>query len=75
MGDQDFDTDKYYDYGDLDETGGKYVVQLDDGTEVSLEEHEKCCGCGCENMYICGHTQRDTGDDGCSIDVDSSDSE
>lgn len=41
------DIDKYYDYGDLNETGGRYKVQLTDGTEVSLEEHEKSCGCGC----------------------------
>ena len=41
--DQDFD--QYYDYGDLDETGGRYVVQLEDDREVSLEEHASTCGC------------------------------
>lgn len=33
------------DYGDLEETGGYYKVQLEDGREISLEEHEKICGC------------------------------
>jgi hypothetical protein len=33
------------DYGDLEETGGSYVVQYEDGTEVTLEEHEWQCGC------------------------------
>ena len=41
--DQDFD--RYYDYGDLDETDGSYVVQLEDDREISLEEHARTCGC------------------------------
>jgi len=41
--DQDFD--QYYDYGDLDETGGRYAVQLEDDRVVSLEEHASTCGC------------------------------
>lgn len=35
--------DRYHNYGDLDETGGKYRVQLVDGTEISLKEHERFC--------------------------------
>lgn len=42
--DQDFD--RYYDYGDLGETGGSYVVQLEDDREISLEEHARTCACG-----------------------------
>lgn len=38
----------YYDYGDLDETDGNYKIQLADGTEITLEEHEKSCGCDCD---------------------------
>ena len=41
--DQDFD--KYYDYGDLSETGGSYVVQLEGDREISLEEHARNCAC------------------------------
>jgi hypothetical protein len=41
---QDFDS--YYDYGDLDETGGRYVVQVEDDREISLEEHASICDCG-----------------------------
>jgi hypothetical protein len=37
--------DKYYDYGDLDETGGNYVVQLENDQEISLEEHSRTCNC------------------------------
>lgn len=37
--------DRYYDYGDLDETGGNYVVQLENDREVSLEEHARTCKC------------------------------
>jgi hypothetical protein len=37
---------RYYDYGDLNETGGSYKVQFVDGTEISLEEHERFCDCG-----------------------------
>jgi hypothetical protein len=37
---------RYYDYGDLNESGGSYKVQLVDGTEISLEEHERFCDCG-----------------------------
>lgn len=33
------------DYGDLEETGGRYAVLMEDGREVSLEEHENICGC------------------------------
>lgn len=39
------DYDKHYDYGDLDEEGGSYAVQLEDGREVSLEEHTRTCTC------------------------------
>lgn len=42
--DQGFD--RYYDYGDLSETGGRYVVQLDNDEEMSLEEHARTCTCG-----------------------------
>ena len=41
----------YYDYGDLDETGGNYKIQLAGGMEVDLEEHEQFCGCGCEEGF------------------------
>ena len=41
----------YYDYGDLDETGGNYKIQLADGIEVGVEEHEQLCGCGCEEGF------------------------
>lgn len=41
----DRDLDKYYDYGDLSETGGNYVIQLEDGQEISLEEHARTCAC------------------------------
>lgn len=37
--------DEYYNYGDLDEDGGTYVIQLEDGREVSLEEHSRTCTC------------------------------
>lgn len=73
--DENFDIDKYYDYGDLDETGGKYKVQLDDGTEISLEEHEKYCGCDCEDIRFCGYTTNDGDNDDSRIDVDTSDDE
>jgi hypothetical protein len=43
--DQGFD--KYYNYGDLNETGGSYVVQLESDREVSLEEHARTCACDC----------------------------
>lgn len=33
------------DYGDLEKTGGSYMVQYEDGSEVTLEEHEWDCGC------------------------------
>jgi len=42
-GNQGFD--RYYDYGDLDETGGNYVVQLENDQEISLEEHSRTCDC------------------------------
>ena len=41
--DQHFD--RYYDYGDLSETGGSYVVQLEDDREISLDEHSRTCTC------------------------------
>jgi hypothetical protein len=34
-----------YDYGDLEETGGSYMVVVEDGLEITLEEHEEICGC------------------------------
>ena len=37
--------DRYHDYGDLDETGGNYVVQLEKDQEISLEEHSRTCNC------------------------------
>ncbi|KAM0714715.1 hypothetical protein Q7P37_009755 [Cladosporium fusiforme] len=43
--DNDEDHDIYYDYGDLNEQGGSYVVQLEDGKEVSVEEHARTCTC------------------------------
>jgi hypothetical protein len=43
--DQGFD--KYYNYGDLNETGGSYVVQLESDHEISLEEHARTCACDC----------------------------
>ena len=39
------DLDQYYDYGDLDETGGRYAVELEDSQVISLEEHAITCGC------------------------------
>lgn len=41
--DQDFD--RYYDYGDLNETEGSFVLQLKDDREISLEEHARTCTC------------------------------
>ena len=34
-----------YDYGDLEETGGSYIVVIEDGVEITLKEHEETCGC------------------------------
>jgi hypothetical protein len=70
-GDDNFDIDKYYDYGDLNETGGRYKVQLDDGTEVSLGEHEESCDCECGEERFCDCSPSDGGDD--SIDIYMSD--
>ena len=36
------------DYGDLEETGGSCAVQYEDGSEVTLEEHQWECGCDLE---------------------------
>jgi hypothetical protein len=72
-GDDDFDIDEYYDYGDLDETGGMYKVQLDDGTEISLEEHEGSCGCGCEDRLLCEYMSSDADGDDSSSDENMSD--
>ena len=41
----------YYDYGDLNETGGSYKIRLAEGIEVNLEEHDQFCGCGCEERF------------------------
>lgn len=43
--DDDEMIDRYHDYGDLDEIGGKYKIQLADGREISLEEHERFYRC------------------------------
>lgn len=51
VGDDNMNFDVYYDYGNLDETGGNYKIQLADGIEVDLEEHEQFCGCGCEEGF------------------------
>lgn len=34
-----------YDYGDLNEEGGLYKVQYTCGVEITLEEHQRRCGC------------------------------
>jgi hypothetical protein len=71
--DEDELIDRYYNYGDLDETGGKYRVQLVDGTEVSLEEHERFCRCGLgEGIpgYCCMDGSSDESSEGGSIDED-----
>lgn len=59
--DDNADIGKYYDYGDLNETGGSYKVQLADGTEVSLEEHENSCGCGCGEGFSQGDITSESG--------------
>jgi hypothetical protein len=70
-GDENFDIDKYYDYGDLNETGGRYKVQLDDGTEVSLGEHEESCDCECGEERLCDCSPSGCGEG--SIDMNTSD--
>lgn len=35
----------YYDYGDLEETGGSYAVDMGDGRIVSVDEHDAECSC------------------------------
>jgi hypothetical protein len=40
------------DYGDLEETGGYYAVQYEDGSEVTLEEHELDCGCDLDDEEL-----------------------
>lgn len=39
------------DYGDLEETGGSYKVQFEDGEEMTLEEHDEICGCDLDDDY------------------------
>jgi hypothetical protein len=74
-GDDNLDIDEYYDCGDLDEAGGTCKVQLDDGTETSLEEHKESCGCGCEDRHLCEYIPSDGNGDDSSIDVNIADDE
>lgn len=32
-------------HGDLDETGGSYMIRLESGDEVTIEVHAEICGC------------------------------
>jgi len=43
--DEKEEMEELYDYGDLDEEGGKYVVDMGDGRELSEEDHAKECSC------------------------------
>jgi hypothetical protein len=40
------DLDSYYDHGDLNEKGGRYVVQVEGDREISLEQHANICNRG-----------------------------
>jgi hypothetical protein len=67
-----WETDCHSDSGsDLNETGGRYKVQLDDGTEVSLGEHEESCDCECGEERLCDCSPSGCGEG--SIDMDTSD--
>lgn len=52
-------------YSDLQETGGSYKVEVEDGIEISIEEHEKLCGCDLDGTT--GHRLLSEGDAGLDV--------
>jgi hypothetical protein len=40
-----------HDYGDIEETGGHYVVVMEElGLEVTIKKHTEICGCGLDAL-------------------------